>query len=258
MNNYHICPMCGNERYYDNYNYQQFNDPSQYEYHDLRQPIVHHQILLQEIPQLKGKQIQVNIQDIGPVIACVGPYNPATNRVELQNIKHYHTGMNYGNMNFLLTELTGYKVIAETCSSTESPTTPSTGGIPSTTEIPESQLSKTTVLRKTITSFGIPTPVWNDPFKTRTYGAWLEVTVPVIIAQQSQNILDRCMNVATESLAVSLAPFLTPVTYAGLPGAIPAALGRAVQAFSTCIASNPIIYPYLNRIKLNVNYGWMD
>ena len=126
-------------------------------------------------------------------------------------------------------------------------------------QIPEDQLQQTSVLTKTITRFGVPfaqSPTLSNPTGLRQYRVWLEAIVPTVIKQQGQDILDKCMDSAKARLLIVLAPFLTPATYGGLPGAIPGAISAAMQAFTICVGTNPIIYPYLKNIKLNVKAGW--
>lgn len=266
MVNFYRCPMCGGVLYNNNYageflnpNFLQSAPPvpiNNYlvQNNDVTTPTL---IPVNELGDLKGKQIQTSIQNLGTVTACVGDYDPIRNRVPLSNIKNIQTGENHGDMDFLPTELVGYRVISETCP--ESGTTD--GRVPPPDRrIPEEQLAETTVIRKTITSFGIPAPILRDPFRTRTYRVWLDVTVPVVIRNQAQEILDRCMTEATNSIYQYLAPYVASAVASLNPGpvvaAIPGAIGTATQTFTLCVGSNPIIYPYMNRIKLDIGSGY--
>jgi hypothetical protein len=273
MNNHH-CPCCGSQfhavysrHYGDLGNQQSYQFPYEpfYNYvhpHYYAPRTFQMLITPTELKDLVGKQITTTIKDIGQVKACVVNYDETNNRVTLSNIILIQTGDSLGTQAYRPDELIGYNKIADTCPGTGTGTTPGgtgagTGVDAPTPDISEEQLQQTSVLTKTITSFGVPAPTITNPFRVRTYRVWLEVTVPTIIAQQVQGILDRCMRSATQTLAASLAPYFTPATYGGLPAAIPGALATATKTFTTCVGSNPIIYPFINRIKLDVKAGYV-
>ncbi|WP_368650535.1 hypothetical protein AB1M41_19560 [Bacillus inaquosorum] len=197
----------------------------------------------EELQKLSGRKIRTTVPNLGSITATVGPYDPNTNRVQLQNIVSVADGMNHGTLGYLPTELGGLQVLD----------TPGTGGEPSPQPtIPPDQLGQDVALTKTIGSFDYPSPTATNPFRRRRYRVYLEVTVPQAIAQTVQSALDRCMEVAKARALTILAPFLTPVTVGGLLAAIPGALSAALQAFTTCVATVPQIYPYLNRIKVDI------
>lgn len=106
-------------------------------------------------------------------------------------------------------------------------------------------------LTKTITSFHYP-HCKGLICRRRLYRVYLEVKVPQSIASTVQNSLDKCMEVAKITMAKILAPFATPATYGGLPGAIPGALSAGTEDFTRCVGSNPAIYPHVNKIKLSI------
>ncbi|AKF94944.1 hypothetical protein EX87_14470 [Brevibacillus laterosporus] len=109
-----------------------------------------------------------------------------------------------------------------------------------------------TTLTKTIASFHYPAPTPRNPFGTKLYRVYLEVTVPKSIANTAQAALDRCMEVAKAAAYYVILPFLTPATMSGLPAAIPGALAAAIKAFGVCVASEPRLYPHANRIKVDI------
>ncbi len=202
-----------------------------------------------ELTKLQGKKIRTTVPNLGSITATVGPYNSSTNRVELQNIVSVQDGVNHGNLSYLPSDLGGLEILDD------GRTSPGAGE----NGIPPNQLQQTSVLKKTITKFGVPfagSITLKNPTGLKQYRVWLEVTVPTIIAKQGQAILDNCMEVAKSRLLTVLAPFLTPATYGGLPAAIPGATTAALQAFTVCVGANPIIYPYMNYIKLNIKSGW--
>jgi DNA-binding cell septation regulator SpoVG len=124
-------------------------------------------------------------------------------------------------------------------------------GIGSTPGPSETQQPKAT-LTKTIGSFHYPSPTLTQPGRMKLYRVYLEVKAPQAIANTLQDSLDNCMVVAKTAALKVISPFLTPATMAGLPGAIPAALGVATQAFVGCVASNPRLYPYANQIDVSL------
>lgn len=103
-------------------------------------------------------------------------------------------------------------------------------------------------ITKTIASFDYP----HTPINWRKYRIYLEVEVPREIASSMQDHLDRCMDRAVDSIKVSIGPYLTPPTMGGLPAAIASAFPIAVGIFTTCISSVPELYPYVNKIKLDI------
>lgn len=200
-----------------------------------------------ELTKLQGKKIRTTVPNLGSITATVGPYDPNTNRVQLQNIVSVQDGVNHGTFGYLPSDLGGLQILDGSPGTGGGGTGGGTGG-----EWNPDQLSRLTELKKTFFSFDYPSPTGGNPFRRKRFRVYLSVTVPVVIAEATQQNLDQCMEVAKAKAAVILAPFLTPLTYGGLPGAIPGAISAAVQAFSVCVASNPLIYPYLNRIKLDI------
>ncbi|PIJ98127.1 hypothetical protein [Lysinibacillus sphaericus] len=202
-----------------------------------------------ELTKLKGKKIRTTIQNLGTVEACVGNYNTGDNRVELSNIISIQDGVNHSTMGFLPSELVGMQDLNQTCTPTGKKD-----------DLPSDKQSEKTVIKKTIISFGVPAPVWNDLRRTKTYRVYLEVTVPTIIKDQAQGILDSCMIVAIDRAEAYLSPYvfaaLTALNPSPVVAALPGALGAATQAFTICVGSNPIIYPYLNQINLNIGSGY--
>ncbi|AIK48413.1 hypothetical protein DJ95_1456 [Bacillus atrophaeus subsp. globigii] len=106
-------------------------------------------------------------------------------------------------------------------------------------------------LTKTVLSFNYPYCA-NWKCKKRLYRVYLEVKVPQSIASSVQGSLDRCMEQAKVVIAQILLPFATPATMSGLPGAIPGALAAGTKKFTSCVATNPKIYPHINKIKLSI------
>ncbi|MGF9944630.1 hypothetical protein ABEX44_15410 [Priestia megaterium] len=103
-------------------------------------------------------------------------------------------------------------------------------------------------LTKTIASFHYP----HTPLQWRKYRVYFEVKVPKVIADSTQHTLDQCMEKAKGVAAGIIAPFVTPATMIGLPGAIPGALTAATSSFMGCVASDPKIYPHMNKIQVNI------
>ncbi|RAS91852.1 hypothetical protein A3863_04575, partial (plasmid) [Priestia endophytica] len=100
-------------------------------------------------------------------------------------------------------------------------------------------------LTKTLTSFDYP----HTLIEWRTFRVYLEVKVPKEIAATMQSSLDNCMEVAKVKAVPALGGCITIPT---CMAAISAALKIAVSTFTTCVAANPQIYPYINRIKIDV------
>ncbi|MGM0879075.1 MAG: hypothetical protein ACQEWV_31665 [Bacillota bacterium] len=105
-------------------------------------------------------------------------------------------------------------------------------------------------LTKTIGSFHYP--VFDPLPRTKLYRVYLEVKVPKSIADSTQQTLDGCMEVAKIEMAKILAPYMTPATYGGLLGAIPGALVAGVSEFTKCVASDPRIYPHIDKIQVDI------
>lgn len=249
MYNLFYCPY--NRQYYDQYLTPVFLPINQYvnpHYYEPRQFAM--LITPDELTKLQGKRIRTTVPNLGSIMATVGPYDPNTNRVQLQNIVSVQDGVNHGTLGYLPSDLGGYQIIDAPSGTGGSDA--GTAGEPPSEVFTEEQLSTLVPLTKTLGSFDYPSPTWTDPTRMRRYRVYLEVTVPQVIAQSVQSSLDKCMEVAKAKALTIIAPFLTPVTVGGLAGAIPGAIGAGFQAFSLCVASNPMIYPYLNRIKLDI------
>lgn len=249
------CPMCGKISYNSSY-FEQYPNPSYLQASYIPTPVNDYLVQneeyqpylipVTEIPSLKGKQIRTTIQNLGTVTACVGDYDASRNRVELSNITSVSTGVNHGDLDFLPEELVGYKVINQTCP-----------GAGTTDNRDDTGRVETTVIRKTIASLHLPRG-WN----MRRYRAYLDVTVPVAIRDQAQDILDRCMKLATDSAIAYMAPYAAAAAASFNPGpivsALPGAVAEALKKFTICVGSNPIIYPYIanNTIKMSAGAGW--
>ncbi|GIM30365.1 hypothetical protein CPJCM30710_30310 [Clostridium polyendosporum] len=66
-----------------------------------------------EIQQLQGKKIRTTLPNIvGTVTATFGQYNANTNGVQFKNIISDRTGVNYGNLNYLLEEIGGLEELS--------------------------------------------------------------------------------------------------------------------------------------------------
>ncbi|RHW38330.1 hypothetical protein D1B33_05440 [Lysinibacillus yapensis] len=255
MVNFYHCPMCGSV----SYNYPNFG---QYPYPGYVQTSApSHTYLVQqeqrnlvppsELAQLAGKQIQTTVPILGTVTACVGNYDASRNRVSLSNITNVQTGVNHGAMDYLPEELVGYRVISETC----------TGGAgrPDQGRQPEQTGPvATTVIRKTIASAHLPRSLT----RMQLYRAYIDVTVPTSFRGRAQQILDTCMENATNA---AKAYMVTPVATAlgtlnpgPIVAALPGAVAEAVRTFTTCVGSEPEIYPYIlnNTIKITPGSGW--
>lgn len=244
MVNFYHCPMCGgvlnNHTIFGQYP-NTISPASNYfvqqEQRDLIPP--------SELAQLKGKQIQTTIPILGTVTACVGNYDTSRNRVELSSITNINTGVNHGAMDYLPEELVGYKVINQTC--------PGVAGRPEDTRPVE-----TTVIRKTIASAHLPRSL----VRMQLYRAYIDITVPKGFRDEAQRILDICMENATNSAYKYMLPHVAAAIASLNPGpivsALPGAVSEALRIFTTCVGSNPDIYPYIlnNTIKMSVGSGW--
>ncbi|MDD1505231.1 hypothetical protein PVA17_21145 [Lysinibacillus sp. CNPSo 3705] len=256
------CPMCGKIILYNSSYFEQYPNPiylqasniptSANDYLVQNGTIRPHSIPVPELPSLKGKQIRTTIQNLGTVTACVGDYDASRNRVELSNITSVSNGVNHGDMDFLPEELVGYKVINQTCPG------PGTGAGTGTTDTRgDAGKVETTVIRKTIASLDLP-----HGWRMKRYRAYLDVTVPVVIRDQAQDILDRCMKSATDSAIAYMVPYVAAAAASFNPGpivsALPGAGAEALKKFTICVGSNPIIYPYIanNTIKVSAGAGW--